>query len=309
MRTKANRLFTGDRLFTSLLYFSGIAIVALLITIFSLLIRESWPSLVAFGPRFVVTTHWDPVRDLFGAFPFIFGTIITSFAAIIIVLPFSIATSLFIREYAPSSWGQVISHMVDLMAAIPSVIYGMWGIFVLVPVVRQAEMFLYAHFSFIPLFNSPPYGVGLLTAIIILVIMTLPYSISITRDVMAQVPRELKEGACALGATKWIVARKIIIPYCKNGILGGTTLGLGRALGETMAVTMVIGNSISLPKTLFDPANTIASIIANEFNEATSTLYVSSLIELGLLLFLISLIINTLGRFIIHKTKIGFHIQ
>jgi phosphate transport system permease protein len=194
--------------------------------------------------------------------------------------------------------------MVDLLAAIPSVIYGMWGIFVLVPVLRKVEVFLYTHFSFIPIFNAPPFGVGLLSGIVILVFMTLPYSISITRDVMAQVPRDLKEGSYALGSTRWMMIRKVLIPYCKYGIIGGTTLALGRALGETMAVTMVIGNSTSIPKTIFDPANTIASIIANEFNEAGTDLHLSVLIELGLILFLISLAINLIGRIIVHKVEI-----
>jgi len=296
--------FSGDNIFSFVRLCSGILIVVILGMIFFLLVFHSMPSIRKFGLKFIWNHNWDPVNKDFGAFPFIIGTLITSFAAILISLPFAISTSLFIKEYAPPVLGKIISHMVDLLAAIPSVIYGMWGIFVLVPFVRNIELFLYNHFSFIPIFNAPPFGVGLLSAIVILIIMTLPYSISISRDVMSQVPLELKEGAYALGSTKWTMVRKIIIPYCKNGIIGGTTLGLGRALGETMAVTMVIGNSTNIPKTLFDPANTIASIIANEFNEATGTLYVSSLIELALLLFLISLAINTIGRLIVHKTRI-----
>ncbi|MBN1902946.1 phosphate ABC transporter permease subunit PstC [Candidatus Sumerlaeota bacterium] len=301
IKRKSGRL-TGDMIFKGAKSASGAIIVLVLVMIFLILSMQSLPSMRAFGLNFIIKDNWDPVKNDFGAYPFIIGTIVTSFAAIIISLPFSIATSLFIREYAPRFAGKIISHMVDLLAAIPSVIYGMWGIFVLVPIVRRWEMFLYAHFSFIPIFNAPPFGVGLLSAIIILVIMTLPYSISITRDVMAQTPKELKEGALALGSSKWKMVRKVIIPYCRKGIIGGTTLALGRALGETMAVTMVIGNSVSAPRTLFDPANTIASIIANEFNEASGALYVSSLVELGLVLFLISFFINALGRLFIHRT-------
>lgn len=297
------KCFSGDTLFKAVLFLAGLVVVFLVILIFFLLIYTSLPSILKFGLKFVINSEWNPVKKEFGAFPFILGTLITSFSAIIIAIPFSIATSLFIREYSPSFLGVIVSYMVDLLAAIPSVVYGMWGIFVLVPAVRVIEEFLYLHYSFIPLFNAPPYGIGLLSAIIILVIMTLPYSISVTRDVISQVPRELKEGAYALGATKWVMVKKVLIPYCKNGIIGGTTLALGRALGETMAVTMVIGNSISLPKSIFDPSNTIASIIANEFNEASGPLYVSSLIQLALLLFLISMVINTLGRLVIHKTR------
>ena len=302
MMNGAKARLTGDHIFRSILFGASLIIVILLCLMFVLLVYHSRASIKEFGLKFIARRSWNPVNDNFGALPFILGTLITSFAAIIISIPFSLSTSLFIREYAPSFLGKIISHMVDLLAAIPSVIYGMWGIFILVPVVRSVELFLYNHFAFIPLLNAPHYGVGLLSAIIILVIMTLPYSISITRDVMNQVPVNLKEGAYALGSTKWNMVRKIIIPYCKNGIIGGTTLALGRALGETMAVTMVIGNSTRIPKTLFDPANTIASLIANEFNEASGGLYVSSLIELGLLLFIISLIVNTMGRVIVHKT-------
>lgn len=297
------KCFSGDTLFKAVLFLAGLVVVFLVILIFFLLIYTSLPSILKFGLKFVINSEWNPVKKEFGAFPFILGTLITSFSAIIIAIPFSISTSLFIREYSPSFLGIIVSYMVDLLAAIPSVVYGMWGIFVLVPAVRVIEEFLYRHYSFIPLFNAPPYGIGLLSAIIILVIMTLPYSISVTRDVISQVPRELKEGAYALGATKWVMVKKVLIPYCKNGIIGGTTLALGRALGETMAVTMVIGNSINLPKSIFDPSNTIASIIANEFNEASGQLYISSLIQLALLLFLISMVINTLGRLVIHKTR------
>lgn len=296
---------SGDSIFKTILFASGLIIIVLIILIFFLLIYLSLSSILRFGLKFIISSEWNPVKKEFGAFPFILGTLITSFSAMIIVIPFSLSTSLFIREYAPSFLGTIVSHMVDLLAAIPSVIYGMWGIFVLVPAVRVVEEFLYLHFSFIPIFNALPYGIGLLSAILILVVMTLPYSISVTRDVIAQVPRDLKEGAYALGATKWTVVKKIIIPYCKHGIIGGTTLALGRAFGETMAVTMVIGNSIRLPKSIFDPSNTIASIIANEFNEASGQLHMSSLIQLALILFLISMVINTLGRFVIHKTKIA----
>jgi phosphate transport system permease protein len=304
MIKKAKSLFNGDWVFRIVLLTTAGFIVSLLVVIFILLLRHSLPSIKAFGVGFLFREGWDPINDKFGALPFIMGTLITAVGAVMITIPFSIATSLCIREYAASWLGNLISHTVDLLAAIPSVIIGMWGIFVLVPIVRGVEMFLYTRFSFIPLFNAPPFGVGLLSAIFILVIMTIPYSISIMRDSMAQVPSFLKEGAYALGATRWKMVRTVIIPYCKNGIIGGTTLALGRAMGETMAVTMVIGNSTRLPRTLFDLANTIASLLANQFNEASGTLYVSALIQLALILFVISLAINTMGRIIVHKTRV-----
>jgi len=303
MNKKAKSVFNGDKVFRDVLFLTAGFIVILLIIIFILLIHHSRPSIGAFGLGFLFRQRWNPGSNKFGALPFIAGTLITSAGAVLITIPFSISTSLFIKEYASSWLGNLISHMVDLLAAIPSVIIGMWGIFVLVPVMRSIEMILYSHFAFIPLFNAPPIGVGLLSAIFILVIMTLPYSISITRDSMVQVPVSLKEGAYALGATRWRMVRSVIIPYCKNGIIGGTMLALGRAMGETMAVTMVIGNSTRLPRTLFDPANTIASLLANQFNEASGTLYVSSLIQLALILFIISLLINITGRIIVHKMK------
>lgn len=297
------KLWSGDGVYKGIITLAGLVIVSLLCIIFVLLLWRSVPAIKKFGLKFLVNSEWNPVEDQFGALPFIIGTLITSIGAIIISFPLSISTSLFIGEYAPRFLAKLISNMVDLLAAIPSVIYGMWGIFVLVPFIRKVEMFLYTKFSFIPIFNAPPYGVGILSAIVILVIMILPYSISITREVMKQVPVSQKEGAYALGSSRWTMVRRIVIPYCKNGIIGGTTLALGRALGETMAVTMVIGNSTNIPKTLFDPANTIASLIANEFNEAMGEVYLSSLIYLGLILFTISLVINTLGRIIVHKTR------
>ena len=304
MKQENKSYLDGDRIFRFVLAGTSGLIFSLLIIIFIVLTRHSLPSIKSLGAGFFLREGWDPINEKFGALPFIAGTLITSIGAVIIAIPFSIATSLFIREYAASWLGNLISHTVDLLAAIPSVIIGMWGIFVLVPVVRWVEMFLYTRFSFIPIFNATPYGVGILSAIFILVIMTLPYSISITRDSMAQVPSFLKEGAYALGATRWKMVQRVIIPYSKNGIIGGTTLALGRAMGETMAVTMVIGNSTRMPRTLFDPANTIASLLANQFNEASGTIYVSALIQLALILFVISQVINTTGRIIVHKTRI-----
>lgn len=304
MKTESKSYFNGDWIFHIILAGTSGFIISLLFLIFLLLFRHSLASMRAMGAGFLLREGWDPINEKFGALPFIAGTLITSIGAIVIAIPFSIATSLFIREYSVRWLGNLFSHMVDLLAAIPSVIIGMWGIFVLVPIVRGIETFLYMRFSFIPLFNAPPFGVGILSAIFILVIMTLPYSISITRDSMEQVPAFLKEGAYALGATRWKMVRRVIIPHCKNGIIGGTTLALGRAMGETMAVTMVIGNSTRLPRTLFDPANTIASLLANQFNEASGALYVSALIQLALILFVISLVINTAGRIIVHKTRI-----
>ncbi len=298
------KLCSSDNIYSFFLYISGIFLILIVVLIFIDLIINSIPSIKAFSFSFLVKSIWDPVRNEFGALPFIVGTLLTSFLAVIISTPLSIGSAILLDEYVGSRLSNMLSSLIELLAAIPSVVYGLWGIFVLVPAMRAFEKFLYTHLGFVPFFNSEPYGIGVLTAIVILCIMIIPYSLSIVREVFRLIPKDQSEAGYALGATKWEVISKIKIPYIRSGIFAGIGLSLGRALGETMAVTMVIGNRNAIPKTLFDPANTLASVIANEFSEATSSLHTSSLIELGLILFIITFITNLVMRLILRKISI-----
>ncbi len=282
-----------DKIFEILTRSLGSLVLATAMGGFITLTILSWPSIKAFGPSFLWSTRWDPVQGQFGALPFIVGTLATSFLALFISTPFSLGTSLFLAEYSPPKIGNAVAFLVELLAAIPSVIYGLWGIFFLVPLVRKMEM----------AFNLPPYGVGGFTASLILAIMILPYATSVIREVISLVPQELREGAYALGATRWEVMRYVVLPYARSGILAGTVLALGRALGETMAITMVIGNRNELLRSIFEPTNTMASVIANEFTEATSSVYLSSLVEIGLVLFVITLVVNILARMVTERLK------
>jgi len=285
----------SEILFQKTIYFSGVIILLLLLGIFFTLLFSSLPSIKAFGIKFITGRKWDPVTGNFAAFPFLVGTLLTSFLALAISIPFSMSIALLLGEYLK---GGVISSfltgVVELLAGIPSVIYGFWGLFILVPALRFIEMKL----------GIFPYGVGIFTASLILSVMIIPYSASLGKEVINLVPRDLKEAAYSLGGTRFEVIKKIILPYARSGIFAGILLSLGRALGETMAVTMVIGNSNFLPKNIFSPSNTMASVIANEFTEAVETLHLSSLIEIGLLLFLITTIVNIAGRYIINKVRV-----
>jgi len=261
--------------------------------------QGSLPSIRKFGWSFLFNSTWDPVQEIYGALPIIFGTIVSSILALFIAFPLSIGVAIFLAEVAPPWLEKPMSFLVELLAGIPSVIYGLWGIFVLVPWLRNdVEPWLSDKFGFLPFFQGAPYGFGMLAAVLILTIMVLPIISSISRDVLKSVPRSQREAALALGATKW-QATLIVLKDAKSGILGATMLGLGRAIGETMAVTMVIGNRSFISASLFDPAYTMASVIANEFNEATTELYTSSLIELALVLFVITIIINALARLLV----------
>ncbi len=281
--------------FKKALSFSAILMIILILSIFLTLISNSLPSIRVFGFRFLYGKTWDPVFNEFGALPFLLGTIITSFLALLISTPFSLSVSIFLGEYfREGKLSSLLKSLTELLAGIPSIIYGFWGLFVLAPVVRVIEMKL----------GFPPYGVGIFTASIILSVMIIPYSASIGREVIELVPSELKEAAYSLGATRYEVIRKVILPYARSGIISGIILALGRALGETMAVTMVIGNSNFIPENIFSPSNTMASVIANEFTEAVDDLYLSALIEIGLILFLLTFIINYIGRYIIRRAKV-----
>ncbi len=272
----------------------GLLVVVLVVGIFITLVIESWPSIKAFGLRFLWTTTWDPVSLQFGALPFLVGTLITSFLALIIAAPFALAGAIFLGEIAPPRYANPVSFIIELLAGIPSVIYGLWALFYLVPLVRWFEIKI----------GAPPFGLGLFTASLVLAIMILPYALSVARDVIRLVPEDLKEAAYGLGATRWETIRHVILPYARSGIFAGIVLALGRALGETMAVTMVIGNRSAMPQSLWDLANTMASVIANEFTEATEDVHLAALVEIGLLLFIITVIVNLLARIIIIRLKV-----
>ena len=281
--------------FRGVLFVSALAVVMILAGAFLTLVLDSLSSIARYGISFVTGGVWDPVTNVFGALPFLVGTLLTSFLALLISLPFSLALSIFLGEYfKKGSVFSVASTLMELLAGIPSVIYGFWGLLVLVPLVRTVEIKV----------GAAPYGVGILTASVILSIMIIPYAASIGREVLALVPQGLREAAFSLGATRFEVIRTVVLPYARSGIFAGIVLALGRALGETMAVTMVIGNSSALPKGLFDPGNTMASVIANEFTEATGELYLSSLIEIALLLFVVTTVVNLIARYGINKMTV-----
>lgn len=281
-----------DFLFRRSIGFFAILFIVLLFGIFLTLLIRSLPSIEAFGVGYYIGTTWDPVSNTFGSLPFLVGTLITSFLALIITIPFSLSISLFLGEYFRKGFlSNALRNAVELMGGIPSVIYGFWGLFFLVPIMRSFEESI----------GVPPLGIGIITTSLLLFIMIIPYSASIGREVITLVPQNLKEGALALGATKYELIKSVILPYTRSGIIAGILLALGRALGETMAVTMVIGNRNAIPNSLFGPANTMASVIANEFTEAVGDVYLSSLIQIGLLLFIVTTIISIVGKQIIKR--------
>src|SRR5579862_2751934 len=276
-----------------------------LVTVF--LVYELWihsgPSRHKFGFNFLTGRVWDPVTDQYGALPFIYGTVLTSILALLISVPLGVGAAIFLAELAPPQLSNAATFLVELLAAVPSVIFGLLAIFTLVPILRQyVEPFLKKTLGFLPLFQGPAYGVGYLAAGLILAIMTFPFIISISREALLAVPREQREAALALGATKWESTWQIVVPYARLGIFGSVFLSLARALGETMAVTMVIGNDPNVHVSLFAPGYTIAAIIGNEFSEATGNLYQQSLVELGLVLFLLTIMVNALARLLIIAT-------
>jgi phosphate transport system permease protein len=261
--------------------------------------RQSGPSIAKFGWGFLSSSAWDPVQGEYGALPFIFGTLFSSLLALLIALPLGLGVAIFLSEIAPRWLEQPVSFVVELLAAIPSIVYGLWGIFVLVPLLRTSvEPFLRKTLGYLPFFKGAPYGFGMLAAVLILTIMVLPIITSISRDVLRAIPDTQREAALALGATRWETV-KIILGAAKSGILGATLLGLGRAVGETMAVTMVIGNTPSISWSLLDPGYSMASVIANEFSEATTELYTSALVEIALILFVMTLLLNAAARLVV----------
>jgi phosphate transport system permease protein len=295
-----------DRIFRSAITACGLSVLALLVLIVYELMSRSNLSWHAFGFKFFGTSDWDPVNEQFGALPFIFGTLVSSLVALIIAVPLSIGVAVFTTEMCPKTLRGPLSFFVELLAAIPSVIYGLWAIFVLVPLLSNyVEPFLGKTLGWTGLFVGPAYGIGMLAAGIILAIMIVPIISSITREVLMVVPQNQREGVLALGATRWEMIRVGVLRNARAGIAGGIILGLGRALGETMAVTMVIGNRPEIAKSLFAPGYTMASVLANEFSEATGDTYLSALIEIGLALFLVTIIVNALAQLLVWTVTRG----
>jgi phosphate transport system permease protein len=292
----------GDSYFTRLTTICSLIIPLLMAGIFLELLYHSVPSLKKFGISFLYTQTWNPVTQQFGGASSIYGTVVSTLIAMIIAVPLSIAIALFLVEMARPRVSKVVGGMIELLAAIPSIIYGMWGMFVFAPfLAKYVQPALQGVLGFLPLFSGPPMGLGMLTAGIILAFMILPFICAITRDVFQLVPNVVKESAHGMGATTWEVTYKVTIPYGLVGIIGGLFLGLGRALGETMAVTFVIGNAHHIAASLFAPGNSIASALANEFTEAFDPIYRSALIELGLVLFIITYLVQVLAQFMLRR--------
>jgi phosphate transport system permease protein len=298
MDLRRNRLQFSDPLFRAATGFFALLIVAIVAAIGFELWRQSRVSIHQFGWQFWRTDTWDPVSGQFGARPFIWGTLYSSFLALLMAAPLALGIAIFLSELCPHRLRQPLVFLTELLAAIPSIVYGLWGIFVLVPAIRTFESALPEWLRATPFFHGPPLGVGMFSAAVVLAIMVVPFSSAVAREVLKAVPAAQREGAYALGATQW-EATKIALYYTRVGIVGAIMLGLGRALGETMAVTMVIGNTPQVSLSLMAPQYTMAAVMANEFPEATSTLHISALVEIGLVLFVVTLGVNALSRLLI----------
>jgi len=292
----------ADRLFRGSSRFAAFVLVFLLIAVGVLLFANSRLTWETFGLSFITGLTWDPVASVYGALPFIVGTVLASLIAIVIAAPIGIMTSLYLSELAPRRTATPLTFMIELLAAIPSVVIGLWGVFMLAPFLRgTVEAWIVSVFGWIPFLGGPTYGIGLFTAGVILAIMILPTIVTISREVIQAVPGSQREAMFALGATRWEVIRHAVVPFARSGIIGAVILGMGRALGETMAVTMVIGNKDAIPITLFDQTQTIASKIATSFNEAQIGIQTSSLIALGLILLAMTIIMNIVARLLVWR--------
>lgn len=302
-RSFFRRIREGDeiaRLIT--LIFAGMVVLITLVLVYELWMNSALPR-QKFGLHFLVTRVWDPIMDEYGALPFVYGTLVTSAVALAIAVPLGIGAAIFLAELAPPRISDTLQFFIDLLAAVPSVIYGLLGFFIVVPMIRTVIYpALNRPFGFLPLFKGPSYGVGFLAAGVVLALMIIPYIISVSREVLISVPRDQREAALALGSTRWESTWRVVVPFAKTGIFGSIFLALARAVGETMAVTMVIGNQPTISASLFSPGDSIASVIANQFSEATGDLYLQSLIELGLVLFLVTFILNGVARLLIVLT-------
>jgi len=306
--SSASRALIQDRIFVGATALSAIIVVGILLGVIVSLFTGSWEAITRFGVGFLWTERWNPVKEIFGAAAPIYGTVLTSVIAMAIGVPVSLGISIFLTEICPPRLRRPIGIAIELLAGIPSIIYGLWGFFVLAPYLQHnVQPFMIDHFGSTPLigalFQGPPYGIGLFTAGIVLAIMVLPFITAITRDVFLTVPTLLRESAYGMGMTTWEVVWKIVVPYTRVGLVGGVMLGLGRALGETMAVTFVIGNAHRISSSLLAPATTISAAIANEFTEATSPIYTSSLIELGLILFIITFTVLGLAKWLVGRVE------
>jgi len=308
-RTKVlDRFRLSDNVFRNLTRAAAIAVLLLLSGVIVSLISGSIPAFREFGLSFLVSQSWNPVTDKYGAMPAVYGTLVTSFIAMLIAVPVGLMIAFFLTELCPQWLRRPIGIAIELLAGIPSIIYGIWGLFMFAPFLQATlQPFMIKTFHGIPvmgvLFAGPPYGIGMLTAGLILAIMVLPFVTSISRDVFEAVPLVLKEAAYGLGCTTWEVVRYVVLPYTRVGVIGGVMLGLGRALGETMAVTFVIGNAHRISASLFAPGTTISATIANEFTEAVGDLYTSALISLGLILFVITFIVLAIARYMLLRIE------
>jgi phosphate transport system permease protein len=297
-----------DSAFRTITRFAALLTFAVVIGVLITLAIGAWPALEKFGPGFIFSSHWNPVTEEFGGLPAVFGTLVTSFIALLIAVPLSFGIAIYINEVAPPWLQRPVATAIELLAAIPSIIYGMWGLFIFSPLFADyVQPWMTDHLAdwpiLGPLFDGPPMGIGMFTAGLILAIMVTPFTTTIMREVFALVPATLKESARGLGATTWEIVWKIVLPYTRVGVIGGVMLGLGRALGETMAVTFVIGNAHEISSSLFMPGATISSTLANEFTEAVGDVYTSSLYYLGLILFVITFIVLALSRLLLLRLE------
>jgi phosphate transport system permease protein len=305
-RWKIEKGINGDFIFKAMTVLFAFSILVILLLMIVEMTGESFPAIRKFGWKFVSGRDWDAVQGSFGALPYIWGSVVSSLLALLLATPLSVGTAILITEIVPRKIGGVVAAVVELLAAIPSVIYGLWGVLVMAPWLQKTvQPFLSERLGFLPFFQGAPYGVSMLAAVFILMIMVVPIITSITKEVLLAVPQSQKEAAIALGATRWEMIRMAVLPYGKSGILGAVILGLGRAIGETMAVTMVIGNSPQISLSLLSPAYTMPSVIANEFAETTSELHASALMEIGLILLVVTLVINILARFLLWSVTRG----
>ncbi|HEY6009007.1 MAG TPA: phosphate ABC transporter permease subunit PstC [Geobacteraceae bacterium] len=299
-RWKVEKGVSGDLVFKGLTVLFAFSILVILLLMVVEMVGESLPAIRKFGPGFVTGRDWDAVQGIFGALPYVWGSVVSSLLALLLATPLSVGAAIFITEIAPQRVGGLVAALIELLAAIPSVIYGLWGVLVMAPWLQKTvQPFLIEHLGFLPFFDGAPYGVSMLAAVFILMIMIVPIITSITKEILLTVPRSQKEAAIALGATRWETIRIAVLPYGRSGILGAVILGLGRAIGETMAVTMVIGNTPQISLSLLSPAYTMPSVIANEFAETTSKLHAAALMEIGLILLVVTLVINVLARLLL----------
>ena len=292
----------GDRIFKGLLSLAALGVPLLLLFLFLQLVSDSRLAIAEFGFGFITHSTWNPVTEKFGAFPLIVGTLVSSFLALVMAVPLSLGVAIYLTEFSPMALRKPVAFIIELLAAIPSVVYGLWGIFVLIPILRQTVFpFLQGILGFLPFFQGTIYGPSMLSASIILAIMVMPYIMSVSREVLLAVPNSQREAALALGATRWEAVTSAIVPYARSGLIGAAILGLGRALGETMAVTMLIGNRHAISASLFAPGYTMAAAIANEFTEAVTDIHLAALAYVALVLFGVTVLVNAGARLLVWR--------